>query len=88
MGRPAFLVTNGIQDPSNRERLLSLTTDLHGNLIGSTTDSLGADFDVRFDVLDGLRENFNRFGVGDALFQLIKSIVKDFLGNGFFCRPT
>ena len=81
-GSSALLITDGTEDPTEGQRLLAVLVDLHGNLVGSTTDPLGSNFDVRFHVLDRLFENFDGSTVLDLLRDLIECVVEDVVGNG------
>ena len=63
MSRATLLVPNGSQHPAECQALLAVLVDLHWHLIGRTTNSLGANLDVRFNVFDRLFENLNGWSI-------------------------
>ncbi len=87
MGRATFFLSNGREYPANRQRLLALSIDLHRNLIGGTTDSLGANFDVRLYVFDGLGEDFDWFLAGDFLSDFFHRQIEARLGSRLLAAP-
>jgi len=78
----AFLFSDGAEDPAEGQRLLTVLVHLHWDLVGSTTDPLGSDFDVRLHVLDRLFENLDRRTVLDLFCDFVEGIVEDVVGNG------
>ncbi len=80
----AFFVPYGSQDPPECQALLAILIDLHWNLIRGTTDSLGANFDVRLNVFDRLFENLNGWSILDFLGDLIESAVENALSRCLF----
>ena len=64
--RPAFFLAAGPEEPADRQRLLAVLVDLHGDLVGSPADALRTDLDVRLHVFDSLEKDIQRLGV----FQL------------------
>lgn len=82
-GSSTFLFSNGTEDPSESEGLLTVLVHLHRNLVRRTADSLGSDFDVGFNVFDGLFEDFDGWAIFDLFSDFVEGIVEDVVGGGF-----
>lgn len=85
--RLALLAAAGIDQPADRQALLTFTLDGHGDLIVGTADSLGSDFQSRFNILDGDLEDLEFLAVTGLLLDLIHGVVKHFLRDGFLPLP-
>ena len=87
MSWSTFFLTNGREDPANCQRLLALSIDLHRDLIGCAPDSLGANFDVRLHVFDGLSEDFDRFLAGNFLSDFFHRQIEARLRSRLLAAP-
>src|SRR5205085_12391837 len=67
--------------------LLACLVDLHGDLIGRPADALRTNLDRGLDVLDGLGEDIDGFGIAHALLDLVHGAVEDALSGGLLTLP-
>src|SRR5690606_3127627 len=77
--RLVALASSGDQ-PANGESLTALRTNIDRDLIGRTTNTAGADFDVRSDIFERLMEDRDRLLLQLA-FNGIERTVNDVFGN-------
>ena len=76
--RLALLAADGLENPADRQRLLSLGVHRRRNLICRTTHPLRADFNGRSDIIDRLRKDVDRrVCIRHALFDQLEGIVED-----------
>ena len=81
--RDAFAGIGEINQPSERERELTVGRDFERHLIGGPAYAARFDFQARFGVIHSPLKDFERVGRGILFQNLIESAIDNALGNTF-----
>src|SRR5690606_19224758 len=76
--RLLIAATSGSNQPTDRESLATLRTDINRNLVSCTTNTARAHFKVRSNIIQSLMENVHRL-----LLRLFTHLIKRAINNAF-----